>query len=236
MWVLVGRTGPKGGELLPKLLRPGALRSEEQRKALRSQAGAQLLTPFDLLLGTVQSAAGLMKCSIGCESALKFRSCIAFLCAWRLRSKLSIPLRKTTKDCEMRGCVSAKFRVFHDLDAPANTRHETHRPLSREGQALVHRYREENELWGQWCDRDQFHAGVSSIGDLGRLLEGLPRPLVDFLKVSAITRGAATRLGSSIQDRLRINATYALKVSHHWPRPWADISSIERAGQEPLSL
>lgn len=54
--------------------------------------------------------------------------------------------------------------------------------------------------------------GVSNIGDLGRLLEGLPRPLVDFLKVSAITRGAATRLGSSIHDRLRINATYALKV------------------------
>ncbi|CAL8467426.1 g6964 [Coccomyxa elongata] len=54
-------------------------------------------------------------------------------------------------------------------------------------------------------------AGVSNIGDLGRLLEGLPRPLVDFLKVSAITRGAATRLGSSIHDRLRINATYALK-------------------------
>ncbi|EIE24434.1 ABC1-domain-containing protein [Coccomyxa subellipsoidea C-169] len=54
-------------------------------------------------------------------------------------------------------------------------------------------------------------AGVSSIGDLGRLLEGLPRPLVDFLKVSAITRGAATKLGSSVPDRLRINATYALK-------------------------
>jgi hypothetical protein len=89
---------------------------------------------------------------------------------------------------------------------------------------------------GQWCDWDQCHAGVSSIGDLGRLLEGLPRPLVDFLKVSAITRGAATRLGSSIQDRLRINATYALKVSHHWPRHCADISSIERAGQEVLSL
>ena len=54
---------------------------------------------------------------------------------------------------------------------------------------------------------------MSNIGDLGRLLEGLPRPLVDFLKVSAITRGAATRLGSSIHDRLRINATYALKVT-----------------------
>lgn len=37
---------------------------------------------------------------------------------------------------------------------------------------------------------------------------------MDFLKVSAITRGAATKLGSSVPDRLRINATYALKVSH----------------------
>lgn len=54
--------------------------------------------------------------------------------------------------------------------------------------------------------------GINSLGDLGRLLEGLPRPFVDFLKVQAIIRGAATKLGSSTQDRLRINATYALKV------------------------
>jgi hypothetical protein len=57
------------------------------------------------------------------------------------------------------------------------------------------------------------HAGVATLGDLGRLLEDFPRPLVDFLKVSAITRGQATRLGSSIHDRLRINAIYALKVT-----------------------
>ena len=55
-------------------------------------------------------------------------------------------------------------------------------------------------------------AGVNTLGDLGRMLEGLPRPLVDFLKVQAIIRGAATKLGSSLQDRLRINATYAQKV------------------------
>lgn len=54
-------------------------------------------------------------------------------------------------------------------------------------------------------------AGVNSLGDLGRLLEELPRPFVDFLKVQAIIRGAATRLGSSLHDRLRINATYAQK-------------------------
>ena len=55
-------------------------------------------------------------------------------------------------------------------------------------------------------------AGVNTLGDLGRMLEGLPRPFVDFLKVQAIIRGAATKLGSSLHDRLRINATYALKV------------------------
>lgn len=43
-------------------------------------------------------------------------------------------------------------------------------------------------------------------------MEGLPRPLVDFLKVSAIIRGATTALGATVNDRLRINATYALKV------------------------
>lgn len=54
---------------------------------------------------------------------------------------------------------------------------------------------------------------MKSLGDLGRLLEGLPRPFVDFLKVQAIIRGAATKLGSSLHDRLRINATYAQKVN-----------------------
>jgi len=44
------------------------------------------------------------------------------------------------------------------------------------------------------------------------MLEGLPRPFVDFLKVQAIIRGAATKLGSALHDRLRINTTYALKV------------------------
>lgn len=70
-------------------------------------------------------------------------------------------------------------------------------------------------------------AGVNSLGDLGRLLEELPRPFVDFLKVQAIIRGAATKLGSSLHDRLRINATYAQKVRclrvetmPHHDAPW----------------
>lgn len=35
------KSGERGADLLPKLLRPGALKSAEQRRALRSQAGAQ---------------------------------------------------------------------------------------------------------------------------------------------------------------------------------------------------
>lgn len=31
--------GEKGGELIPKLVRPGALKNEDQRRALRDQAG-----------------------------------------------------------------------------------------------------------------------------------------------------------------------------------------------------
>jgi hypothetical protein len=41
---LVARPGERGGQLLPKLLRPGALKSEEQRQELRSQAG-EVATP-----------------------------------------------------------------------------------------------------------------------------------------------------------------------------------------------
>ena len=37
--------GERGGQLLPKLLRPGALKSEEQRQALRSQAGEGIIHP-----------------------------------------------------------------------------------------------------------------------------------------------------------------------------------------------
>lgn len=74
-------------------------------------------------------------------------------------------------------------------------------------------------------------AGVNSLGDLGRLLEELPRPFVDFLKVQAIIRGAATRLGSSLHDRLRINATYAQKVT---PKVSLGQDSAERPTDEAL--
>ena len=54
-------------------------------------------------------------------------------------------------------------------------------------------------------------AGVDNLGDLGKLLEALPRSLVDILKVSATVRGTAAHLGAPLTDRLRVNAVHALK-------------------------
>lgn len=82
--------GERGGLILPKLLRPGALTSHEQRVALRSQAG---------------KGRGARK-HVLCRAVALVKTCM-------------------------------------------------------------------------------LHAGVENVGDLGRLLEGLPRPLVDFLKVCA---------------------------------------------------
>ncbi|KAK9814217.1 hypothetical protein WJX72_002441 [[Myrmecia] bisecta] len=54
-------------------------------------------------------------------------------------------------------------------------------------------------------------AGVGSLAGVSELLEGLPRSLVEFLRISAIIRNTAAVLGAGIHDRLRINATYALR-------------------------
>ena len=43
-------------------------------------------------------------------------------------------------------------------------------------------------------------------------MQGLPRELLDLLRVTSIVRMTAADLGGTIHDRLRINATYALKV------------------------
>ncbi len=129
--------GEKGGELIPKLVRPGALKNEGQRRALRDQAGKPEL-----------------------------------LC-----------------------CPTP---ILHAAEDPPPFEHELSFLLALGNHAL-------NRSLGV-C------AGVKSLGDLGRLLEELPRPFVDFLKVQAIIRGAATKLGSSLHDRLRINATYAQQV------------------------
>ncbi|KAK9795900.1 hypothetical protein WJX73_003785 [Symbiochloris irregularis] len=53
--------------------------------------------------------------------------------------------------------------------------------------------------------------GISSPADLGRLLQMLPRELVDVMRVNSVVRGIAASLGATVHDRLRINATYALK-------------------------
>ena len=54
--------------------------------------------------------------------------------------------------------------------------------------------------------------GITSPADFGRLLQLLPRELIDCLRVTSVVRGIAASLGGTIHDRLRINATYALKV------------------------
>lgn len=53
-------------------------------------------------------------------------------------------------------------------------------------------------------------AGVDNLGDLGTLLEALPRSLVEILRVSATVRGTAAQLGAPLSDRLRVNAVHAL--------------------------
>ena len=54
------------------------------------------------------------------------------------------------------------------------------------------------------------NAGVDNLGDLGKLLEALPRSLVEILKVSATVRSTASMLGAPLSDRLRVNAVHAL--------------------------
>lgn len=56
-------------------------------------------------------------------------------------------------------------------------------------------------------------AGMNSMANLGRLMEGLPRDLLDVLRVSALVRSQAAILGASPADGLRINAEYAVKAS-----------------------
>ena len=55
--------------------------------------------------------------------------------------------------------------------------------------------------------------GITSPADFGRLLQLLPRELIDLMRVTSIVRSIAAGLGCTVHDRLRINATYALKVS-----------------------
>ncbi|KAL4442946.1 hypothetical protein ABPG77_008437 [Micractinium sp. CCAP 211/92] len=54
-------------------------------------------------------------------------------------------------------------------------------------------------------------SGINSFADLANLLEEAPRALLDSLRLSAVVRHSATTLGATLADRLRINATWALR-------------------------
>ncbi|KAK9844787.1 hypothetical protein WJX74_006844 [Apatococcus lobatus] len=54
-------------------------------------------------------------------------------------------------------------------------------------------------------------AGLETLGDVGKLLERLPRELTSVLRITAVVRTQAAALGASLSDRLRINAVHALR-------------------------
>lgn len=55
-------------------------------------------------------------------------------------------------------------------------------------------------------------AGIDGLGDIGRLIEGLPEEFLQLLRISAVLRPIANSIGATNEDRLRINATYAYQV------------------------
>ena len=57
-------------------------------------------------------------------------------------------------------------------------------------------------------------AGVEGLGDIGRLIEGLPEEFLQLLRISAVIRPTAHMNGATNEDRLRINATHAYKAKH----------------------
>lgn len=50
------------------------------------------------------------------------------------------------------------------------------------------------------------------MGDIGRLIEGLPDEFVQLLRLGSVVRQLVFAVGATNTDRLRINATYAYKV------------------------
>ncbi len=54
-------------------------------------------------------------------------------------------------------------------------------------------------------------AGLHTFADFNQLLELLPRSLAHYLRVSAIVRASAARLGATVYDRMRINAATAVR-------------------------
>lgn len=60
-------------------------------------------------------------------------------------------------------------------------------------------------------ERIRQETGLQNLGDVQKLIELMPRPLAQYLRVSAIVRNTAANLGCTIHDRLRVNATAALR-------------------------
>ncbi|KAF8056338.1 Adck1 [Scenedesmus sp. PABB004] len=54
-------------------------------------------------------------------------------------------------------------------------------------------------------------AGVASFGDITQLLATAPRDVVELLRIAAVVRNVTATLGTSLADRLRINAGWALR-------------------------
>ncbi|KAI3436647.1 hypothetical protein D9Q98_006063 [Chlorella vulgaris] len=54
-------------------------------------------------------------------------------------------------------------------------------------------------------------SGITSFADLAAVLNEAPKPLLDSLRQSAVVRHTATLLGATLADRLRINATWAMR-------------------------
>lgn len=72
--------------------------------------------------------------------------------------------------------------------------------------------------------RLQKDAGVNTLGDVSRLLEECPQPLVEVLRIGAVVRPLATQLGATVHDRLRINATHALRGMAHTRDPGGKVT------------
>ena len=60
-------------------------------------------------------------------------------------------------------------------------------------------------------------AGLHTFADFNQLLELLPRSLAHYLRVSAIVRASAARLGATVYDRMRINAATAVRGAFRPP-------------------
>ena len=53
--------------------------------------------------------------------------------------------------------------------------------------------------------------GINNFSDFNSLLELLPRPLAHYMRLTAVVRASTTNLGATMADRLRLNASAAVR-------------------------